>query len=124
MTLLKYIPYLALLIFIGAVVLHYKLNERTLHDQISKLEKVNTSYHTDLLSCESKLSFQNQRIEEMKAHADRAEAELTRWRSKPPEVRYEPIYRYLPSDINFSKKDCNETIRLLDSLEYLDLDTL
>ena len=50
--------------------------------------------------------------------------ELEEWEALPPEIRYNTIYKYMPSEVIVERGDCNDTKNLIDSIRTIDFSKL
>jgi len=110
------------LLLIGTGV-YNKLEVSGLENEVSKMQ-------IELLECKSqaelyKVSLNNQTkaIEALRVDYNTSVIELEEWKIKPPEFRYETIYKYIPK-IEYIKGDCNDTKELINSISTINYNNL
>jgi len=98
--------------------------------EVSGLENDVAKTQIELLECKSqsrlyKLSLNNQTkmIEALRVDYNVSIMQLEEWRIKPPEFRYETIYKYIPK-IEYIKGDCNDTKALINSISTINYNSL
>ena len=69
------------------------------------------------------LGLQTDKIEALRVDYNASVTKLEEWKSKPPKVRYETIYKYIPK-IEYIKGDCNDTKMLINSIGTIDYNDL
>ena len=67
---------------------------------------------------------QNMAVKNISADYNRTMKELEEWKTKPPEIRYNTIYKYIPRKVVESEDSCENTKNYLDAVRSIDINKL
>ena len=87
-----------------------------------QIDVINADRNTAV--CKLALSEQTKDIEVLKIDYVKNVAELDKWKSMPPEIRYNTVYKTITKKVDYSKGECNETKELINNISninYVDL---
>ena len=72
----------------------------------------------------SALEFQSQEITELEVDYNSSIIDLEMWRSKPPDIKYKTVYKYIPQEVNLTRGECNDTKQLIGAIRHIDFSEL
>lgn len=108
-------------IALGTLFIIYQLRVGGLKEDVLELQLELRTSEMNYSTVKSSLKEQNGIIEILRVETDKKDDEIAKWKSLPPKVRYNVIYKTLPADINLTKDDCETTRRVIDSIRGLEL---
>jgi hypothetical protein len=97
---------LALMVYSGAL----RFQVGNLRSEVVSLELALQAAEVNSVVLKGSISAQNEAIEAIVVELTTKETELEEWRNKPPVVRYNTIYKTIPSNVDIRRDDC-ETLR-------------
>ena len=99
-------------------------------NEVSNLElellKAKTQHNVCLKNksvLEEGIEYSNRLIRQSEIDLRESMVELDTWKNKPSEVRYEVIYKNIPSDRNYTG-ECDETVGIVNAISNISFDDL
>ena len=87
-----------------------------------KIEVKECSMNNSLLK--GAINSQNESIEGMRFSIDSKSKELAEWKNKPEKVRYNVIYKNIPTTISIEKEDCETTKETISAIRSINFNSL
>jgi hypothetical protein len=103
------------MLLLGGYVLDLKNNIATLEEELSEANK--TLFMQKLVSsnCLEEVEIQNKEFIKIANEKERLIADLDAWMAKPPKVRYETIYKKIPS-LEVKSDECKDIKNLINDI--------
>jgi len=74
---------------------------------------------TEALTLQATIDSSNARLKVATASVAANNAKLKAWREKPPEVRYNTIYKMIPAKVRSNKDSCENTSKYIDAIRHV-----
>ena len=87
-----------------------------------KVEVKECSMNNSLLK--GAINSQNESIEGMRFNIDSKSKELSEWKNKPEKVRYNVIYKNIPTTISIEEEDCETTKETISAIRNINFNSL
>lgn len=100
-----------------------KIDVSDLEDEMREMRTELVYAKSQVTTFKSSIAANNVIIEAQKLNIDVKNKELEEWKTKPPKVKYETIYRDVVKDSNLTG-ECDEVKKLINSVTDINLNTL